>query len=82
MQVTTPRNGHDRQLPAMSAARFKRDGRGSMLRPLTRRTTKTNRQRCTTAPRGINPVGTLIASLIAVGSEQFEPLLHYLCRGL
>lgn len=39
MQVTTPRNGHDRQSPAMSAARFERDGRGSMLRLLTHRIT-------------------------------------------
>jgi hypothetical protein len=39
MQLTTPCNGHDRQLPAMSAARFKRDGRGSVLRPPARRIT-------------------------------------------
>jgi predicted TIM-barrel enzyme len=39
MQATTPRNGHGRQLPDMSARRLKRGGRGSVLRPLTRRIT-------------------------------------------
>jgi len=39
VQVTTTRNGYDRQLLAMSGARFKRDGRGPVLRPPTRRIT-------------------------------------------
>ena len=34
------------------------------------------------APGEASPDGTPIASLIAVGSESFEPLLHHLCRGL
>jgi hypothetical protein len=37
-QVTTPRNDHDERLPATSASRFRREGRGWVLRLPTRRT--------------------------------------------
>ena len=68
-------------MPDMSAARFKRNGRGSELRPLTRRIT--NRIVSDALRYEVStPVATVIASLIAVGSKQFEPLLHYLRRGL